>query len=120
MHLLSQRGNLRQKIIAWSDFRIVGFLLAFRYPFVSTPMCSRYISLCFSFILRSFSVRSSIGKRSANGERTENDREPNGERCGNIPSELLGGLQYCFIVNIFSGINKNRFWDIPLSTTKNQ
>ena len=104
MHLLSQRGDLRQKIITWSDFRIVGFLLAFRYPFVSTPMCSRYISLCFSFILRSFSVRSSIGKRSANGERTEdqrrmngerteNDREPNGERCGNIPSELLGGLQ---------------------------
>ena len=59
-------------------------------------------------------------QRRMNGERTENDREPNGERCGNIPSELLGGLQYCFIVNIFSGINKNRFWDIPLSTTKNQ
>ena len=80
MHLLSQRGGLRQKIITWSGFRIVGFLLVFRYPFVSTPMCSRYISLCFSFILRSFSVRSSIGKRSANGARTEIERSSNGER----------------------------------------
>ena len=135
MHLLSQRGDLRQKIITWSGFRIVGFLLVFRYPFVSTPMCSRYISLCFSFILRSFSVRSSIGKRRTNGERTENERRTNGERtenerrtngertendAENIPSELLGGLQYCFIVNNFSGVNKSRFGDITLSTTKNQ
>ena len=59
-------------------------------------------------------------ERRTNGERTENERRTNGERCGNIPSELLGGLQYCFIVNNFSGVNKSRFWDIPLSTTKNQ
>ena len=90
MHLLSQRGNLRQKIITRSGSHIVGFLLVFRYPFVSTPMCSRYISLCFSFILRSFSVRSSIGKRSANGERTENERRTNGERTEN-ERRLNGG-----------------------------
>ena len=51
--------------------------------------CCRYISLypsfvvCPSFILRSFSVRSSIGKRSANGVRTERERRTNGERTEN-------------------------------------
>ena len=58
-----------------------------------------------------------------NGERTENERRTNGERtendAENIPSELLGGLQKSFIVNIFSGVNKSRFLDITLST-KNQ
>ena len=69
---------------------------------------------------RSSNGGSTEDERRTNGERTENERRTNGERCGNIPSELLGGLQYCFIVNNFLGVNKSRFWDIPLSTTKNQ
>ena len=39
-------------------------------------------------------------ERSLNGARTENDTE-------NIPSELLGGLRYSFIVNNFLGVNKS-------------
>ena len=107
-------------------------------------MCSRYISVLPPMILRSFSVRSSIPERSSNGARTEIERRTNGERtedqrrmngarteierrtngertendAENIPSELLGALQYCFIVNNFSGVNKSRFWDIPYRQQK--
>ena len=66
----------------------------FRYPFVSIPMCSRYISLYPSFILRLPFVHSSIVLRSffdsrteierrSNGDRTEDQRRMNGERTEN-------------------------------------
>ena len=47
--------------------------------------------------------------REPNGERTEDDTEDDTE---NIPSELLVGLRYSFIVIDFSGVNKSRFWDV--------
>ena len=117
-----------------------------RFPYRWFPFCAslslrfntdvqsihlRFASDDSSIVLRSFLDSRTELERSSNGgltederrtneERTENERRTNEERCGNIPSELLGALQYCFIVNNFSGVNKSRFWDIPLSTTKNQ
>lgn len=38
-------------------------------------------------------------ERRAIENRTKNDREPNEERTENMPSELLVGLLYSFIVN---------------------
>ena len=66
-----------------------------------------------SIILRSFFDRETERERRMNGERTENERRTNGERtendAENIPSELLGGLQYSFIVNIFQELIKVDF-----------
>ena len=106
-----------------SDFVVDTFPFVLRLSFVHSPI-----------ILRSFfdretererrlnGARTEIERR-INGARTENERRTNGERtendAENIPSDLLGGLQYSFIVNNFSEVNKNRFWDIALST-KNQ
>mgnify|MGYP004580202141 CR=1 FL=1 len=102
------------------------------------PLEFRYISVLPPMILRYFFDHSSIDLRSPNGEWTENERrmnegwtridwesnenrtrterEPNENRTKddteNIPSELLVGLLYSFIVNDFSGVNKSRFWDV--------
>ena len=69
------------------------------------PLEFRYISVLPPMILRYFFDHSSIAERRTNEERTEDDTE-------NIPSELLVGLRYSFIVNDFSGVNKSRFWDV--------
>ena len=57
--------------------------------------------------------KQSRSDREAIEKRTENDAE-------NIPSDLLGGLQYSFIVNIFSGVNKIDFGTYPYRQKTNK
>ena len=105
-----------------SDFVVDTFPFILRLSFVQSPIILRSFFDSRTERERRLNGGSTEDERRTNEKRTENERRTNGERtennAENIPSELLGGLQYSFIVNIFSGVNKNRFWDIALSTKK--